>query len=157
MMCLQARSSGRPPVTLGGVAEGIITTTDAEFRGILDGRSQPVQAIALAARRLVIDVLPQAIEVVWPTQRSAGYGTGPRKMTDHFAWILPYEGHVALAFPYGVELDDPAGLLQGTGARIRNVRLASLDDVARPELRRLLENAVGHKVPPPPTEITVRS
>lgn len=137
--------------------EGIITTTDAEFRGILEGRSEAVEEIALAARRLVFDVLPQAIEVVWPTQRSAGYGTGPRKMSDQFAWILPYDRHVALAFPYGVELDDPAGLLQGTGAKIRNVRLASPDDVARPELRRLLEDAVGHKVPPPPTEITVRS
>ena len=137
--------------------EGIITTTDAEFRGILEGRSEAVEEIALAARRLVFDVLPQAIEVVWPTQRSAGYGTGPRKMSDQFAWILPYDRHVALAFPYGVELDDPAGLLQGTGAKIRNVRLASRDDVARPELRQLLEDAVGHKVPPPPTEITVRS
>ena len=139
------------------MAEGIITTSDAEFRGILEGRSADVAAIALAARRLVFDVLPQTVEVVWPTQRTSGYGTGPRKMTDHFAWILPYERHVAMAFPYGVELDDPAGLLQGTGARIRNVRLESLDDVARPELRRLLEVAVGHRVPPPPAEVTVRS
>ena len=139
------------------MAEGIITTSDAEFRGILEGRSADVAAIALAARRLVFDVLPQTVEVVWPAQRTSGYGTGPRKTTDHFAWILPYERHVAMAFPYGVELDDPAGLLAGTGARIRNVRLESLDDVARPELRRLLEVAIGHKVPPPPAEITVRS
>ena len=139
------------------MAEGIITTSDAEFRGILEGRPADVAAIALAARRLVFDVLPQTVEVVWPTQRTSGYGTGPRKMTDHFAWILPYERHVAMAFPYGVELDDPAGLLQGTGAKIRNVRLESLDDVARPELRRLLEVAVGHRVPPPPAEVTVRS
>lgn len=137
------------------MAEGIITTDDAEFRGILDGRSADVAAIALAARRLVFDVLPQTIEVVWPTQRTSGYGTGRRKMTDHFAWILPSERHVAMAFPYGVELDDPAGLLQGTGAKIRNVRLETLDDVARPELRQLLEAAIRHKVPPPPTEITV--
>ena len=139
------------------MAEGIITTSDAEFRGILEGRSADVAAIALAARRLVFDVLPQTVEVVWPTQRSSGYGTGPRKMSDHFAWILPYERHVAMAFPYGVELDDPAGLLQGTGAKIRNVRLETPDDVGRPELRRLLEVAIGHKVPPPPTEITVHS
>jgi Domain of unknown function (DU1801) len=139
------------------VAEGIITTSDAEFRGILQGRSAVVAAIALAARRLVFDVLPQTVEVVWPTQRSSGYGTGPRKMSDQFAWILPYERHVAMGFPYGVELDDPAGLLQGTGAKIRNVRLESLDDVVRPELRRLLEVAIGHKVPPPSTEITVHS
>jgi hypothetical protein len=137
------------------MAEGIITTSDAEFRGILEGRSADVSELALAARRLVFDVLPQTVEVVWPTQRTSGYGTGPRKMTDQFAWILPYERHVAMAFPYGVELDDPAGLLQGTGARIRNVRIETLDDVERPELRRLLEVAIGHRVPPPPTEITV--
>ena len=141
----------------GGMAEGIITTTDAEFRGILEGRPDAVAEIALASRRLILDVLPQTVEVVWPTQRSAGYGTGPRKMSDQFAWILPYDRHVAMAFPYGAELDDPAGLLQGTGARIRNVRLASLDDVARPELRRLIETAIGHRVPPPPAEITVES
>jgi hypothetical protein len=139
------------------MAEGIITSTDAEFRGILQGRSEEVTAIALAARRLVFDVLPQAIEVVWPTQRTSGYGTGPRKTTDQFAWLLPYEQHVAMAFPFGVELDDPAGLLRGTGARVRNVRLASVDDVARPELRRLVETAIGHRVPPPPGEITVTS
>ena len=139
------------------MAEGIITTSDAEFRGILEGRSADVSELALAARRLVFEVLPQTVEVVWPTQRTSGYGTGPRKMTDQFAWILPYERHVAMAFPYGVELDDPAGLLQGTGAKIRNVRIETLDDVARPELRRLLEVAIGHKEPPPPTEITVHS
>ena len=139
------------------MAEGIITTDDAEFRGILEGRSADVAAVALAARRLVFDVLPQSVEVVWPTQRTSGYGTGPRKMSDQFAWILPTAKHVAMAFPYGAELDDPSGLLQGTGARIRNVRLATPDDVARPELRRLLEAAIGHRVPPPPAEVTVRS
>jgi hypothetical protein len=139
------------------MAEGIITTTDAEFRGILDGRAEAIVTIALAARRLVFDVLPQTIEVVWPAQRSAGYGTGPRKMSDQFAWILPHDRHVAMAFPFGVELDDPNGLLQGTGARIRNVRLETLDDVERPELRRLIETAIEHRVPPPPASITVRS
>lgn len=139
------------------MAEGIITTNDTEFRGILEGRSADVAAIALAARRLVFDVLPQTIEVVWPKQRTSGYGTGPHKNTEQFAWLLPYERHVAMAFPYGVELEDPTGLLGGTGAKIRNVRLASLDDVARPELRRLIEVAIHHQVPPPPADITVVS
>lgn len=137
------------------MAEGIITSTDTEYRGILAGRAGHVVEIGLAARRLIFDVLAQSIEVVWSTQRTAGYGTGPRKMSDQFAWILPYDRHVALAFPYGAELEDPAGLLKGTGARIRNVRLVTLDDVMRPELRQLIEAASAHRVPPPPTESTV--
>lgn len=134
-----------------------MTTTDAEFLGVLQGRDPAVREVAIAARRLILSLLPETIEVVWPAQGSAGYGTGPRKMSDQFAWIVPYAKHVAFGFPYGVELDDPAGLLQGTGARIRNVRLATLDDVARPEFRALLEQAMRHGVPPHPNSVTLRS
>ncbi|MBW9109179.1 DUF1801 domain-containing protein [Microbacterium ureisolvens] len=137
------------------MAAGIVTTDSAPFRGILDGRPAVVSEIALAARRLIFDVLPQTVEVVWPAQRSSGYGTGPKKNSEQFAWILPHAAHVALAFPYGAELDDPAGLLGGTGAKVRNVRLASLADVARFELRTLLEQAMRHRMPPPPTAVTV--
>ncbi|MFE5408897.1 DUF1801 domain-containing protein [Microbacterium sp. NPDC056569] len=137
------------------MAAGIVTTDSVPFRAILEGRSEEVRDIASATRGLIFDVLPQTVEVVWPAQRSSGYGTGPKKNSEQFAWILAHAAHVALAFPYGAELDDPAGLLGGTGARVRNVRLASLEDVARPELRALLEHAIGHRVPPPPVEVTV--
>ena len=137
------------------MAAGIVTTDSTAFRQTLEGRSEGVRELALAARRLIFDVLPQTVEVVWPAQRSAGYGTGPKKNSEQFAWILAYGAHVALAFPYGAELDDPAGLLGGTGAKVRNARIASLDDVSRPELRALLEQAARHRVPPPPTEISV--
>ena len=125
------------------MAEGIVTDSDREFLRILEGRSSEVRELALAARRLMFEVLPGVVEVVWIAQRNAGYGTGPRKMSEQFAWILPAAGHVALAFPAGVHLDDPAGLLQGTGKSIRNVRLSTLDDVSTPELRRLVERALA--------------
>lgn len=120
------------------MAEGIVTSSDREFREILSERTDEVRALALSARDLIFDVFPETVEVVWSQQRSAGYGTGPRKMSDQFAWILPAAKHVALAFPLGAELPDPEGLLQGTGARIRNVRLASPADVERPATRALL-------------------
>ena len=125
------------------MAEGVVTESDREFRLILEGRSEAVHELAHAARRLMFDVLPEAVEVVWITQRNAGYGTGPRKMSDQFAWILPASGHVALAFPQGAHLDDPAGLLQGTGKSIRNVRLSTLDEVGSPELRQLVERSLA--------------
>lgn len=137
------------------MAAGIITTDSVPFRGTLVGRSDTVREIALAARRLIFDVLPQTVEVVWAAQRSSGYGTGAKKNSEQFAWILAHAAHVALAFPYGSELDDPAGLLAGTGAKVRNVRLASLDDVGRPELRTLVAQATRHRVPPAPAEVTV--
>jgi hypothetical protein len=38
----------------------------------------------------------------------------------------------------GAMLDDPTGIVEGTGKRIRHVKCRSLDDVARPGLRALL-------------------
>lgn len=87
-------------------------------------------------------------------------GHGCRRRHDQLPRVpshaLAHNAHVALAFPFGAELDDPAGLLGGTGARVRNVRLASLDDVARPELRELIAQATHHRMLPVPDEVTLR-
>jgi hypothetical protein len=39
----------------------------------------------------------------------------------------------------GALIEDPAGLVKGTGKRVRHVKLRSVQDIDRPELRRLLE------------------
>jgi hypothetical protein len=45
---------------------------------------------------------------------------------------------VNLQLANGALLADPAGLVDGTGKRIRHVKLRSTDDVGRGELRLLL-------------------
>lgn len=56
---------------------------------------------------------------------------------------------------YGGELPDPAGLLPRSGGRqvsgklaMRSLKITTLEDVTRPELRSLVEVAVRHRVPP---------
>ena len=127
-----------------------MTRTDATgFRAVLAGYSSDVTAIALAARSLVLSVLPEVYEVVWPIQRNIGYGTGPKKQTEHFAWIAPATSHVSFGFNYGAELADPARLLEGNGKKFRHTKLWTLADVEQPALRVLLRAAINHRVPPP--------
>ena len=75
--------------------------------------------------------------------------SGPRKMIDGYAYILPYKRWVNLGFYQGVDLADPEGLLEGTGAKMRHVKIRSLDDAQRPEVRALiwrpLQSAGKHK------------
>jgi hypothetical protein len=130
------------------VAEGIVTSSDAEFQQILERHSDSVRELALAARALMFELYPASVEVVWVPQGNAGYGIGPKKMTQQFAWIVPATKHVALAIPFGASLDDPDGLLQGTGASVRNVRLSSPDDVRAPALRALLFRAIERVTDP---------
>jgi hypothetical protein len=123
--------------------------THQDFDKILTGFSSEVQDVAREARGLIYEVLPQVVEVVWERQKIAGYGTGPKKMTEHFCWIAPAKKHVGLGFNYGTELPDPDDLLEGTGKLFRHVKLSRIEDVHRPALRDLVQAATKHRVPPP--------
>jgi hypothetical protein len=130
------------------MAVGVVTTDQTVFEAMVAGFSEEIQRLAREARGLIYDVLPGTVEVVWPHQRTAGYGTGPKKMTEHFCWLAPHERHVVFGFYYGTELPDPDGLLEGTGRLMRHMKIRSPADVANPALRRLVDVATTHRVPP---------
>ena len=118
------------------------------FEEVLIDASPPVRDLALRTRALIREVLPDVVEVPWPRQRTAGFGVGPRKMSEHFCYIAVLPDRVNLGFNYGSELPDPEGLLQGTGKLFRHVKIASQRDLENPALRRLLEVASRHRMPP---------
>jgi hypothetical protein len=120
-----------------------------EFDNMLSSFNSNIQSIAKEARALIFEILPQSVEVVWERQKIAGYGTGPKKMTEHFCWIAPYKKHVVLGFNYGSELPDPDHLLEGTGKLFRHVKLSQRDDVNKASLKKLINSATKHRVPPP--------
>jgi hypothetical protein len=76
----------------------------------------------------------------------AGYGIGPKKMSEHFCYIALYKDHLNLGFNQGAELPDPEGLLQGPGKMLRHTKIAESEDLHNPALRRLLEAALDHRV-----------
>jgi hypothetical protein len=117
----------------------------AGFDEVIASCDPAIAAIARAARRLVIDVLPEVHEIVWLRQRNIGYGVGPKKQSEHFCWISPASKHVTFGFNCGVKLPDPKKLLEGTGDAFRHVKLASLAHLDRPGLRALVVAAVKQR------------
>jgi hypothetical protein len=129
---------------------------DDAFERILTGSSPEVAAVARAVRRLVYEELPTTVEVVWPRQGSVGWGTGEKKATEQFAYLMPATRHVTLGFYFGGDLPDPEGLLPTQGGRqnagrhsMRSLHLARLADVGRPALRDLIRVSTTVGVPPP--------
>ncbi|MGH8950347.1 MAG: DUF1801 domain-containing protein [Acidimicrobiia bacterium] len=129
---------------------------DAPFRELVAASSPEVQELALAVRDLVYEVLPQTVEVVWPRQGSVGWGTGPKKFTEQFAYLMPFKKHVTLGFYRGGELPDPDDLLPDSGGKqaggklsMRSLKIRSLDDVRQPALRSLIEASTRQGIPPP--------
>jgi hypothetical protein len=55
---------------------------------------------------------------------------------------------VNLGFNRGADLADPSGILAGTGARIRHVRIAAATDLRAPAVQATPRAAVSRDAPP---------
>jgi len=102
-------------------------------------------AIARKLRRLIVDIYPDVAEVPRPAEQHASYGVGAKKDNEIFGYLCPITDYVRLGFYYGGALPDPKGLLQGEGKRLRHIKIYSLSEVGRPEIRRLLKAAVQER------------
>lgn len=109
--------------------------------------SDHARRLAHQVRKLVAKVMPNVVEVPWPRMRIASYGVGPKKMTEHFCYISTQKDDVNLGFYYGAELPDPDGLLEGTGKRLRHVKIREAAEIRKPALRKLLKAASVHRMP----------
>ena len=115
------------------------------FDDLLRITAEPLRPIAAALRKAIVEIDPNACEVVRLGDRAATYGVGPRKMIDGYAYILPYKEWVNLGFYQGADLTDPEHVLEGSGAKMRHVKNRSLADVNRPAVRALLWDALERR------------
>ncbi|MET0281530.1 MAG: DUF1801 domain-containing protein [Steroidobacteraceae bacterium] len=58
-----------------------------------------------------------------------------------FCYVNVFTSHASVGFFFGASLDDPAGLLEGSGKRMRHVKLRRGANVDSMSLSRLIEDA----------------
>jgi hypothetical protein len=119
--------------------------THGVFEDILTGAEKDVRSTCTALRRLIASTHRDFVEVVWTRQRIASFGVGPKKMTQHYAYIAAQRAHVNLGFYKGACLDDPRGLLEGSGKNLRHVKIADPAAAKGSAVRALLRQAVAER------------
>lgn len=118
---------------------------DSSFDDLLKLGQPAQQACMRRLRALILELHPDACEVVRLGERAATYGVGPKKMSEGYAYIMPHTEWVNLGFYRGADLPDPAGVLEGTGAKLRHVKIRSLADIERAPIRALLVAALKER------------
>jgi len=91
--------------------------------------------VAREVRRIILAAAPDAVESIkWaqPVYTSSG----------PFAYFKAFKRSLNVGFWRGAALHDPQGLLQGTGDKMRHVRLAKPEDIGVKELTRFVRQAV---------------
>ena len=117
-------------------------TKFGNFNDLLDITGEDLRPIVLELKKVILTIDPDACEVVRLGDRAATYGVGPKKMKEGYVYILPHKSWVNLGFFRGAILDDPDGLLEGTGKIMRHIKIKSLDQANNKSIKTLIKIAL---------------
>jgi len=114
----------------------------AALRTFLKPYDKSVRDLALQLRDVLLDEMAPCYENIYDAYSAVaiGYGTS-EKLGDGIFHIAVYAKGANLGFNDGATLDDPKGILEGSGNRIRHIKIRKPADLERPELRDYIRRA----------------
>jgi len=123
-----------------------ITKPPRELLAFLARYDPQIQRLALSLRTVVHNEMAPCHEYVFAMRSKVVllYGATERVIDDGICYINVFIRHINLGFSRGAELDDPGGVLQGTGKAMRYITLKTPSDLQRPEIRAYLRKARRH-------------
>jgi hypothetical protein len=102
----------------------------------VEKKEPKVAVVAKGLRALMKKTVKGVTESVNPWKIPTFEVEGP------MSFFMAGKKHVTFGFLRGALLKDPAGLLEGTGKSLRHVKLRCVEDLKRPELKKLIGEAV---------------
>jgi hypothetical protein len=112
---------------------------------VLDQADDSVRPIVEALHEVVVALDPDVHVVPRTGEKSIAYGLGPKKMSEAYCYLMPQAKHANLGFYHGVDVADPDGMLEGTGKRLRHVKVRSIAMAASEQIRALILAARGER------------
>ena len=111
---------------------------DAQVSRLLAEHPPELQAIERALRVTIRAAVPAAVEQVDFGNKLIAFGRSMKMRGLLFA-IIAHKAHVNLQLADGALLADPAGLIEGTGKRIRHVKIRSVAEATAPAVLALID------------------
>jgi hypothetical protein len=126
-------------------------SAEAELRTLIDKYAAAHLRLIGAMRRSLLKRLPTANEVVYEYQNQGAvvisYSPNEQGYEGIFGIRASADG-VKLFFNRCKELPDPAKLLEGSGSQCRSLDVEGAATLARPEVARLIEEAIARNPVP---------
>jgi hypothetical protein len=111
---------------------------EADVDRLLSEHTPELQAIERALRTTIRTAFPAAIEQVDFANKLIAFGRSMKIRGLLFA-IIAHKSHVNLQLADGAGLPDPQGLIEGTGKRIRHVKIRSVEAASSPAVVAIVE------------------
>jgi hypothetical protein len=94
----------------------------------------PWKSVMAELRMVVKTACPEAVECL-------KWGQPVYELNGPFIWMRPATDHVSFGFWRGADLTDPEGLLEGTGARMRHLKIGNPEEVPVSKIDALIRQA----------------
>ena len=109
----------------------------------LDATAPAVADIARALRATVLSLVPNAVETIDPADGLLAIGTGSSMRDFPFA-IIPHKAWVNLQLRDGADLPNQDRRIEGTGKRVRHIKVRSIEDAGAPWVRAAIAAQLAH-------------
>lgn len=127
-------------------ANKVVVSTDSpddQLDSFFDKYEPTIAALARACRGAMRKRMPTANELVYDNYQFLAIGYSPTERTSECIVSLAINKHgVALSFYYGATLDDPDGVLLGTGKQNRFIRLPTSSTLTEPAVESRIDAAI---------------
>lgn len=116
---------------------------EAQLDAFMDRYTADVAADARRALTFFAERFPTATRIAYDNYNAVAIGFGPsEKASEAIFSIALYPKYVSLFLLNGATLPDPHGLLEGSGSRVRHIKLRPISRLEEPEVQALVEAAV---------------
>lgn len=112
----------------------------ARAEDVLLSFSDEIRTLCFELRSLVLDCVANANERVFPGWKVLTYSLDDE--LQQVCAISIHKNHLDLIFSQGAHLDDPDGLLEGVGKRVRHIKIRPASGIPEAAVRRLIAQAV---------------
>jgi hypothetical protein len=116
----------------------------AEIEAFVSRYSDEIAAQLRRARAELRMLIPNGYELVYESHNALIFAFGPTpKASELVISIAGYPKWVTLLFAKGTALEDPSGLLEGSGPAIRSVRLDPFEALKSQPVQALVKRALA--------------
>ena len=106
-----------------------------EIKQLIKNNTPEAQKLVYELRKLIKKLVPGSKEKIYKGWGVIDYHLGGSR---DFISIGPQKKYVNLYFMRGIELPDPAGILEGSGKNMRHVKILFSKDLENKQLHKLI-------------------
>jgi len=113
------------------------------FQHFLDFKDKGLIELYTDLRQFIFSIYPDANELLYHTHALTSAYSLSDRVSETYCLIPIYTRHLNLGFRKGTLLDDPTGLLKGTGKLMRHIPIVSKSDYRKnKEVETLIQNSI---------------